>query len=185
MFTMADLIVVEGEGRFAPKPGFPGDVGLARQEHRLEAVQVLLEAIPSAMRLDDANLIQEGCVVAWNIMLPLLQAEYRPKVSRLLRITALALEQIDSTLFHLRVQLHLEIAKIDIDEDFLAKSALELGKARGLKYSAPKDTLPEHLRTQFAQDGEAMELFRRPLDRYIDPMAKKINLFQVCESICV
>ena len=56
-----------------------------------------------------------GCVLAWNLGLPLLQPHLRRHAHRAFNIAATSLEEVDSqSLKSLRAKLHFEIAKTEV-----------------------------------------------------------------------
>merc|ERR1711865_13776 len=105
-----------------------------RLSRRVEALKVLERALTAARRTGDCNLIQEGCVLAWNLGLDLLQPHLRKHVHRLFSAAASALEEIQSPLTRLRAQLHMEVAKCEVAADFLAKAGTQVNKAIGMDY---------------------------------------------------
>merc|ERR550514_1893256 len=72
-----------------------------RLSRRIEALKVLERALTSCRRLGDANLLQEGCVLAWNLGMDLLQPHLRKHVHRLFGAATNALEEIGSPLTQL------------------------------------------------------------------------------------
>ena len=123
-------------------------VAALRVARRIEALKVLDRALLSCKRLGKPDLLQDGCVLAWNLGLPLLQPHLRKHVHRVYQIAATALEEIDSPLRALRAHFHMEIAKCEIASDFLAKAQTQVGKAISLDYGSV-DTL---------EGGETMAL---------------------------
>lgn len=125
-----------------------------------------------------------------------------------------ALEAVGSQLHQLRVQFHLELAKGEVDADFLAKvcfspsllslvgqmlgcpvmqASADLDKAISLDYTIPLDRLSERqafwLPACFLecfltwgpcseQKSESPEWFQRPLDRFLYPLHRKLEVKQ-------
>jgi hypothetical protein len=177
-YTEAELLVFEGEAKQVRNAAFDGDLGVERLEFRLKAINILCQTLPSAMRLADAEVVQDGCILAWNICLPLFQPQYRIQTSRLLRICATALENIDSLLYRLRVQFYLELAKVDIDEDFLANASISVVAALQLDPTIPLFALPEEIKTTYEKDPDSICLFQRPLDRQLYPIYDRLDVNQ-------
>ena len=107
-----------------------------RVARRIEALKMLDRALLSCKRLGKPDLLQDGCVLAWDLGLPLLQPHLRKHVHRVFQIAATALEEIDSPLRSLRAHFHVEIAKCEIASDFLAKAQTQVGKAISLDYGS-------------------------------------------------
>ena len=61
---------------------------------RIQAISRLSEALMNAVRYDDPNITQAGCVTQWNLCLPLLQANLRQRARKPLTLVAEALENI-------------------------------------------------------------------------------------------
>lgn len=66
-------------------------------------------------RLGDADIIIEGCILIWNIALPLLKKSTRVNVYKPFQAAASALESIQANDNVLRVCFHLELAKYEIE----------------------------------------------------------------------
>jgi tetratricopeptide (TPR) repeat protein len=109
-------------------------IGAMRISRRIEAVKRLERVLMACKRSEDPDLLHEGCVLAWNISMPLLQPHLLKHIHRLFTIAATALEEIDSPLKPLRAKLHFEVAKCEISQDFLAKAATQINKALALDY---------------------------------------------------
>lgn len=116
-------------------------------------------------RLNDADLISEGSALIWNIAMPLLRANARSVLYKPLLSAANMLELIGSTETRLRVQLHLELAKCEMAQDFLSKAEAQLRKALKLDYSL--------VRAKIGEDDSP-----RPLDKYMNFMLQKLELRQ-------
>ena len=177
-YTEAELLVVEGEATQVRSTAFDGDLGIERLEFRLKAMNILCQTLPSAMRLDDAEVIQDGCSLAWNICLPLLQPKYRTSTSRLLRICSTALENIDSLLYPLRVQFYLELAKVDVTEDFLANASVSVNHALHLDATVPLHAIGDDIKANYSQDPDTICLFQRPMDRQLYPLFDQLEVNQ-------
>lgn len=88
-------------------------------ERRVEALKVLDRVMIANKRLADADIITEGSTLIWNIGIPLLKRTARPQIQKPFQSAATALETIGSNEAVLRVSLHLELAKYEIDRDYL------------------------------------------------------------------
>jgi hypothetical protein len=104
-------------------------------ERRVEALRVLDRAMIANKRLADPDLVIEGSILIWNTGIPLLKQSARGNVYKPFLAAAQALEQIESNDSLLRVCLHLELAKYEIEQDFLSKASLQLKKALKIDYS--------------------------------------------------
>ena len=120
-------------------------------------------ALHSAARCEDFSVVEEGCLLVWNTALPLLQPNLRMSVQKALQTCSTLLEEHNSVLHRLRVQLYLELAKMDVAEDVLSKALISVNKALSLDYVCAR---------------EEQEKFRlaRPLDRYLVPMKEALDL---------
>ncbi len=108
---------------------------------RVDGLRVLTHTLVSAQRLSDPDLIQDCCLVMWNLSLPLLKPTHRLLIERALTTCSEALTRLSSGLYGLRVALHLELAKCHIAHDFLAKASAQLELALSLDYTTPIDVL--------------------------------------------
>ena len=91
-------------------------------ERRIEALKLMDRAMIANKRLADADIIIEGCYLIWNMSLPLLKSSTRSHTYKPFQSAALALETIQANDNQLRVNLHLELAKYEIKQDFLSKA---------------------------------------------------------------
>lgn len=99
-------------------------------------------------RLLDPDVTIEGCTLIWNTGLPLLKQSARGNVYKPFQAAAAALEQIESNDALLRVCMHLELAKYEIEQDFLSKAALQLNKALKIDYSTVNKQLGFELKDE-------------------------------------
>ena len=88
-------------------------------ERRVEALKILDRVMIANKRLADADIIIEGCILIWNIGIPLLKKSTRSQIAKPFQSASTALESIQSNDSVLRVALHLELAKYEIDRDYL------------------------------------------------------------------
>ena len=105
---------------------------------RLDALSQLERALQSAERLpeDELAVVQEGCVMVWNVALPLLQPNLRvqPMVQRALFRACKVLDDRDAYLHELRATLQLELARAAVDDDFISRAEACVDKALELNY---------------------------------------------------
>eukprot|EP01045_Picozoa_sp_COSAG04_P003809 COSAG04_NODE_159_length_22103_cov_21.289389_4_plen_2414_part_00 len=105
---------------------------------RLDALSQLERALQSAERLpdDELTIVQEGCVMVWNVALPLLQPNLRvqPMVQRALFRACKVLDDRDAYLHELRVTMQLELARAAVDDDFISRAEACVDKALELNY---------------------------------------------------
>jgi len=90
----------------------------------VEALRVLDRAMIANKRLADADVTIEGCILIWNTGIPLLKKSARGNVYKPFLAVAQALELIESNDSLLRVCIHLELAKYEIEQDFLSKASV-------------------------------------------------------------
>ena len=91
-------------------------------ERRIEALKIMDRAMIANKRLSDPDIIIEGCYMIWNMALPLLKNKTRHHTYKPLVSASQALSQIQANENNLRVNIHLELAKFEIKQDFLAKA---------------------------------------------------------------
>ena len=101
---------------------------------RMEAIATLQRSLLTCNRLRLPNLMQDGCVLAWNIGLPLLTPRLRKHAHRLFVSCANFLDELNSPLVSLRARLHFEIAKFEVASDFLTKALDHVHDALGIDY---------------------------------------------------
>jgi len=90
----------------------------------VEALKILDRAMIANKRLQDPDVTIEGCILIWNTGIPLLKKSARHQVYKPFQAAATALELIEANETYLRVCLHLELAKYEIEQDFLSKAAV-------------------------------------------------------------
>ncbi len=131
------------------------------------AVRIIDRALESAVRVGDQlernHVVQQGCVLLWNIALPLLQPSLRSQIARSLQQAAKYLDDIGSNMNLLRTLLNLESALTDLDADYLGKAMARVDKALSIDYYV---------------DAEEMALYAlpRPLDRYLIWLKRRLGV---------
>ncbi|XP_008935152.1 PREDICTED: tetratricopeptide repeat protein 40, partial [Merops nubicus] len=98
-------------------------------EAQLKLIKNLELTLKRAVQLRDPDVIQVVCTTQWNLCLPLLQHNLHQRVRQPLVAVADVLEEIDSMLVLLRCQVHMEIARIEEDEDRIEAAVEHLQKA--------------------------------------------------------
>ncbi|XP_033122422.1 cilia- and flagella-associated protein 46-like isoform X2 [Anneissia japonica] len=132
-------------------------------EVRLQCIHRLNEALQTAIRLGDPNVLQVGCSTMWNVCLPLLQPNLRHHVRKPLTVIAEALENIDSLLILLRCQIHTELARCEEDVEQVEIAMSHLKKALALDDGGHYNERLQHalqrlsLRAELYQQPERME----------------------------
>ncbi|NXC45008.1 CFA46 protein, partial [Penelope pileata] len=101
-------------------------------EAQLKLIRNLESALQHAVHVGDPDVIQVVCTTQWNLCLPLLQRNLHQRVRKPLAAIADALEEIDSPLTLLRCQVHMEIARVEEDEDRIEIAVKHLQKAMEL-----------------------------------------------------
>ena len=104
-------------------------------DRRIEALKIMDRAMIANKRLADPELIIEGCYIIWNMSLPLLKNSSRTHTYKPFISASQALESINANDNQLRVNLHLELAKYEIRQDFLSKAVQQLKKCLDIDYS--------------------------------------------------
>nr|XP_009668849.1 PREDICTED: tetratricopeptide repeat protein 40 [Struthio camelus australis] len=128
-------------------------------EAQLRLIKTLELTLQHAVRLGDPNVIQVVCTTQWNLCLPLLQHNLHQHVRKPLVSVADVLEEIDSMLVLLRCQVHMEVARIEEDEDRIEAAIDHLQKAIRLGNSGQYQ---EHLRVTFNRLCLCAMLYRSP-----------------------
>jgi len=141
-------------------------------ERRVEALKILDRAMIANKRLADPDIIIEGCTLIWNTGIPLLKSSTRSHIYKPFLAAAAALEKIEASENNLRVCLYLELAKYEIDQDFLSKASIQLRKALNIDYSA----VAKSLNLGDLTDEEDIGDFERIYDKTIKFLLKKLSL---------
>ncbi|XP_067156500.1 cilia- and flagella-associated protein 46 [Apteryx mantelli] len=128
-------------------------------EAQLKLIKNLELTLQHAVRLGDPNVIQVVCTTQWNLCLPLLQHNLHQHVRKPLLSVADVLEEIDSMLILLRCQVHMEVARIEEDEDRIEAAIEHLQKAIHLDNNGQYQ---EHLRVTFNRLRLCTMLYRSP-----------------------
>lgn len=148
---------------------------LARRADALKSLERILVA---SKRYDGVDLLHRGCILAWNLALPLLQPHLRKHVHRILQTATDILQDMESPYITLRSQLHFEVSKCEIGADFLTKAMQHIKKALALDSGTinnPENPL-QHNDTQENQLSEELNDALRPLDKYLRPLHAKLDL---------
>lgn len=140
-------------------------------ERRVEALKILERAMIANRRLGDPDVIIEGCVLIWNTAIPLLKSSTRTHVYKPFTSASNMLEQIQSNQSKLRVCLYLELAKFEIEQDFISKAEEQIRKAMLIDYSLAR----ESLQIQLNEDEEPGN-FQREYERVLKRLKKSIDL---------
>jgi hypothetical protein len=171
-YSKAELLSREAGEAFDMSTGMrltPVQVKKQELGRRIEALKVLERVMMAAKRLDDAGVSTEGCVLIWNIGKPLLTARHRHHTYQALLTACLLLEALDSPLHELRIVMHLEIAKQEMQLDFISKAETHIAKAFRLDSTALQATF------QLGLDDDPGD-FARFYDRYLKFMRTKLRL---------
>lgn len=133
-------------------------------EVRLAALAVMERSLSMAVRIEDADLVNDCCVAIWNTVLPLLQPDLRVQCKKVLSSAVLALELFNSLLHELRVLFHFELAKCDQAQDLLAAAAGNTSRSLSLDYPSS------------AADIAASGGYTRSWDKEIKPFHYKLGM---------
>lgn len=125
-YTKAELLLRKPSADIDPKTGMKLNT-LQRQiedfEKRVEALKILDRAMIANKKLQDADVTIEGCILIWNIGIPLLKNSARGHIYKPFQAASTALEQLEANESQLRVCLLLELAKFEIEQDFLSRAS--------------------------------------------------------------
>lgn len=173
-FSRAEVLVRESGNVVDPATGMKlNPVKLKQQEadRRVKAIRIVDGAMVATERLGDPEVMAEGCTLIWNIGKLFLTETGRANTYKPFQTAANLLEKIDSPLHELRIVLHLEMAKHEIKEDFLAKAESNLAKC----WSLDNTLLAQKLGISLTAD-EDPTFFSRPIDKVLSVLMKKLTL---------
>ncbi|KAG7376312.1 hypothetical protein PHYPSEUDO_013774 [Phytophthora pseudosyringae] len=148
---------------------------------RVEGMKAFERALLASKRQQDPHLVERVCIYAWNLSLPLLQPHLRNQLARVVGLSSSILEELDSLLLGFRARLYLEMAKLEVASDFLAKASVNISKALSLDYG----TITR------GSDGAAMSVevlsehedwIARPVDTHLFPIKQKLDLKLAAED---
>ncbi|OWZ17554.1 hypothetical protein PHMEG_0008493 [Phytophthora megakarya] len=142
---------------------------------RVEGMKAFERALLASKRQQDPQLVERVCIYAWNLSLPLLQLHLRNHLARVFGLSSSILEELDSLLLSFRARLYLEIAKLEVASDFLAKANTNVSKALSLDYGTitrPNDATA--LTVELLSTHE--EWITRPVDTHLFPIKQKLDL---------
>jgi tetratricopeptide (TPR) repeat protein len=142
---------------------------------RVEGMKALERALLASKRQQDPQLVERVCIYAWNLSLPLLQPHLRSHLARVLGLSSSVLEELDSLLLGFRARLYLEIAKLEVASDFLAKANANVSKALALDYgTVTRSSDASALTVELLSAHE--DWIARPVDTHLLPMKQKLDL---------
>ncbi|RLN14364.1 hypothetical protein BBJ28_00021134, partial [Nothophytophthora sp. Chile5] len=148
---------------------------------RVEGVKAFERALLASKRQQNANLVERVCIYAWNLSLPLLQPHLRAQLERVFSLSAAVLEELDSLLLGFRARLYLEVAKLEMVSDFLAKANANVSKALALDYGTivrSSEAPPMTVALLSANESWVV----RPVDTHLMPIKRKLNLKLAAEN---
>ncbi|NXU56429.1 CFA46 protein, partial [Turnix velox] len=128
-------------------------------EAQLELIKSLEVILKRAVGLGDPDVIQVVCTTQWNLCLPLLQHNLHQHLRKPLMSVAEVLEEIDSMMILLRCQVHMEIARIEENQERIEAALEHVQKALHLNSSGQYQ---EHLRLTFNRLHLCTELYKSP-----------------------
>ncbi|OQS06623.1 hypothetical protein THRCLA_20333, partial [Thraustotheca clavata] len=176
----------------APKPTTPANEARKPQDildsnqreakrlsRHVEGVKLLERSLTAAKRVGDPNLMQDICIFAWNVALPLLEPHLRKHVHRLFQAATALLEELDSPLVQLRAQMHLETAKCEMMSDYLAKASVHVNKALVLDYGESATTPPHEdagHKTNKPSTPDPSLTTGRQFDKFLLPLKQVLDL---------
>ena len=162
-YTAAVLIVKRAGGYDVQREKYANRCTPEMTQQIVLGVRHLVKALESAVRTNDIHLTQQGCVLVWNMVLPLLNPETRGLVSKSLQSTLHILDSMSSNLHRLKVHLLCELAYCDVADEYLAKAKVRVTQA---------------LCENYVVDEEEASLYGipRPLDRFLEPLQQRLEL---------
>ncbi|CAG9330246.1 unnamed protein product [Blepharisma stoltei] len=171
-YSQAELLVKDNSEQIDKATGTKISLAKLKQQEldkRIEALKIVDRAMIANKRLNDPGVTTEGCVLIWNIGKPLLIGSGRAHVYKPFQTAVGYLEAMQSPLHELRINLHMELAKYELQEDFIAKAEGQIIKAYSLDATNFKLNAPT---TEF-EDQKSMQ---RPYERALYPLKKKLEL---------
>lgn len=172
-YSKAELLVKVSGNNIDPKTGIRLNIQQIRQqeiERRIEALKIMEKTMGTNKNLNDPDLIYEGCILIWNIGLPFINDTFKQYIYEPFLAACELLEEIHSPDHELRVNFHLQLAKIDLKENFKKKAYSHINRAMRLDYSIPVNMLEAP-----PKFGEDPANYQRVLDRYLLFMRQKIG----------
>ncbi|KAF4319598.1 hypothetical protein BBO99_00006212 [Phytophthora kernoviae] len=142
---------------------------------RVEAIKAFERTLLAGKRQQDPQLIERICIYAWNLSLPLLQPHLRSHLARVFGLSSSILEELESLLLGFRARLYLEVAKLEVTSDFLAKANANVSKALTLDYgiiTRPNDAQPVTIETLSVNE----DWVTRPVDTQLLPIKNQLDL---------
>ena len=175
LYVQSLLLVRQQEPDVEPESERGKALALSR---RIEAMKLMERALLTCHRINVPDVMHRGCVMAWNLGLPLLTPFQRKFVHRLFTMAVGFLDGMDSPLVQLRAQLHFELAKCELSSDFITKALEHVDGALRTDYGNLlvdvidtseydiDETLVEHVRKEK----------ERPLDPYLTQLRSRLTL---------
>ncbi|TMW62787.1 hypothetical protein Poli38472_005405 [Pythium oligandrum] len=140
---------------------------------RVEGVKALERSLLACKRQQDPNLVESVCIYAWNLSLPLLQPQSRWQLARFFPLIASSLEELQSLVLDLRVRVLLEVAKLEVSSDFMAKAQGNVHKAICLDYGV---IVGNSTPTIDELTNQEAKYTRRSADVHLLPLKKQLDL---------
>ncbi|GMF45234.1 unnamed protein product [Phytophthora fragariaefolia] len=148
---------------------------------RVGGIKTLERALLASKRQHDPQLVERVCIYTWNLSLPLLQPHLRNHLARVYGLSSSVLEELDSLLLALRGRLYLEIAKLEVASDFLAKANSNVCKALTLDYGTiVRSNDASAMTIELLSTHE--EWISRPIDIYLLPIKQKLDFKLATEN---
>lgn len=171
-YSKAEYLVKEAPEQIDKTTGMkftPSQIKAKECERRIDALKIVDRAMVANKRLADPGVTTEGCILIWNIGKPLLTPSNREHVYKAFQTASSYLESLDSPLHELRIFLHMELAKYELEQGFIAKAESQLTKASTLDATNFKLVIA-------ANEHENVKSLQRPYERILFPLSKKLEL---------
>lgn len=171
-YSKAEYLVKEPAEQIDKTTGMkftPAQLKAKECERRIDALKIIDRAMVANKRLNDPGVTTEGCILIWNIAKPLLTPSNREHTYKALQTASTYLEGLDSPLHELRIFIHIELAKYELDQGFIAKAESQIAKASALDASNFKLAIA-------ANEHENSKALQRPYERILYPISKKLEL---------
>lgn len=176
-YTRADLMLKSERKDINPKTGMKLNM-VERQMIdlgvRIDILKHMERIMVANKRLNDPEIIIEGCSLIWNTSIPLLKGSTRKHCYKAFVTASQFLEMIQSNDSLLRCQLYIELAKHEICEDYLTKAEQNLKKAMLIDYSTTQKKLKISL-NDLDDPGEYQRVFEKFLKRLVEIVNLKVN----------
>jgi hypothetical protein len=148
-------------------------------KHRIGNIERIIKVLEFAFNSVElnTNLIQNGCIIIWNICIPFIKKKARSKCIKYFLYLAKALDSLESPLLHLRGLIHLETAKYYEEINSLGQGLAHANNAmKLLEKSNDEQNYEYSLHNHVKTVQYYMEIRSNPNLRYRDNISRALWL---------